>query len=59
MCTTLTNVYYPDVSGLVVKKQNKAEKDSKKLLKVKIRIITIISPLPSFWWGLMELCNSY
>ena len=49
MCTTLTNVYYPDVSGLVVKKQNKAEKDSKKLLKVKIRIITIICPLPSFW----------
>ena len=41
MCTILTNVYYPDVSGLVVKKQNKAKKGSKKIRKVKIRIIII------------------
>ena len=49
MYTILTNVYYPDVSGLVVKKQNKAKTDSKNILKVKIRIIIIICPLPSFW----------
>ena len=49
MRTILTNAYYRDVSGLVVKKQNKAKKDSKTILKVKIRIIIIIGPLPSFW----------